>query len=87
MFFWNCEASSPFDYLLLVIAASCWCYAGYCLIQLRYERRSPLVWWEPVPFGGSDLTPLGREYQRRFFLTVLAGACAVMLAVALCASR
>jgi len=27
MFFWNCEAQSPFDYLLLVTAASGWIYA------------------------------------------------------------
>jgi hypothetical protein len=71
MFFWNCEAQSPFDYLLLVTAASGWIYAAWCLIQLRYERR----------------TPLGREYHRRFFLSVLVGACAILLAVALCASR
>lgn len=87
MFFWNCEAASPIDYVLLVITGSAWVYAAYCLIQLRYERRSPLVWWEPVPFGNEGLTTLGKEYQRRFFLAVMAGGCAMMLAVALCASR
>jgi len=56
----------PFDYLLLVTAASGWIYAAWCLIQLRYERRTPLVWWEPVPFSSTDLTPSGREYHRRF---------------------
>ncbi|HZE94248.1 MAG TPA: hypothetical protein VEZ49_06030 [Gemmatimonadales bacterium] len=87
MFFWNCEAQSPFDYLLLVTAGSGWIYAAWCLIQLRYERRTPLVWWEPVPFSSTDLTPSGREYHRRFFLSVLVGACAILLAVAFCASR
>ena len=87
MFFWNCEASSPSEYALLIIAATCWVYAAFCLIQLRYERRSPLVWWEPVPLGTTDLTPRGKEYQRRFFLALLAGACGLMLAVALCTSR
>ena len=87
MFFWNCEAASPVDYLLLVIASTAWIYAAWCLIQLRYERRRPLVWWEPVPFESSDLTPVGREYHRRFFWSFLAGACAICLAVALCASR
>ena len=88
MFFWNCEARSPIDYTLLVIAASSWVYAAWCLIQLRYERRRPLVWWEPVPLlGNSDLTSLGREYHRRFFLSLLVGAGAMMIAVAVCASR
>lgn len=87
MFFWNCEARSPIDYALLVTAASGWIYAVYCLIQLRYERRTPLVWWEPVPFTSTDLTPSGREYHRRFFLSVLVGACAILLAVSFCASR
>ena len=87
MFFWSCEALSPFDYVSLVLAGAGWVYASYCLIQLRYERRSPLLWWEPVPFGSSGLTPLGKEYQRRFFLSFMIGACALMLAVALCASR
>ena len=88
MFFWNCEAASPVDYLLLVVASTAWIYAAWCLIQLRYERRRPLVWWEPVPFfDSSDLTPVGREYHRRFFYSVLVGACAICLAVALCASR
>ena len=87
MFFWNCEALSPVDYLLIVSAASGWVYAAWCLIQLRYERRSSLPWWEPVPFGGSDLTPRGREYHRRFFLSVFMGTCALLMAVALCASR
>ena len=87
MFFWTCEASTPFDYALLLIAATCWCYAGFSLIQIRYERRSPLVWWEPVPFSSADLTPRGRDYHRRFFVALLAGACAILLAVALCASR
>jgi hypothetical protein len=87
MMFWNCEARSPVDYVLLVVAASSWCYAVYCLIQLRYERASPLLWWEPVPFGGADLTARGREYQRRFFFAFLAGACAFMLVAALCTSR
>lgn len=75
------------DYVLLIVGAASWCYAGYCLIQLRYERRRPLPWWEPVPFGRTDLTTLGREYQRRFYLCLLAGACAMMLAVSLCAGR
>jgi hypothetical protein len=87
MFFWYCEAASPADYALLMIAASAWIYAAWCLIQLRYERSTPLVWWEPVPFSSNDLTSLGREYHRRFFLSVLSGACAILLAVALCASR
>lgn len=87
MFFWRCEVTSPIDYLLLIVAAASWCYAGYCLIQLRYERRRPLPWWEPVPFGRTDLTTLGREYQRRFYLALLAGACAMMLVVSLCAGR
>lgn len=87
MFFWNCEARSPLDYLLLTISASAWVYAAWCLIQLRYERRTSLPWWEPVPFGNSDLTPAGREYHRRFFIAILAGACGFLLAVALCASR
>ena len=87
MFFWNCEASSPFDYALLVIAATCWVYAAYCLIQLRYERRTPLIWWEPVPLSRTDLTPTGRDYQRRFFFSILAGLFALLLAVAFCASR
>jgi len=87
MFFWNCEASSPFDYALLVVAATCWVYAAYCLIQLRYERRTPLIWWEPVPFSNADLTPQGRDYQRRFFFSILAGVSAFLLAVAFCASR
>jgi hypothetical protein len=87
MFFWNCEASSPFDYALLVIAATCWVYAAYCLIQLRYERRTPLIWWEPVPLNRTDLTPLGRDFQRRFFFSILAGLFALLLAVAFCASR
>ena len=87
MFFWNCEAASPVDYLLLVIASTAWIYAAWCLIQLRYERRRPLVWWEPVPFDSSDLTPLGRDYYRRFFFSFLTGACTICLAVALCASR
>ena len=87
MLFWNCEAASPVDYALLVIAATAWIYAAWCAIQLRYERRTPLVWWEPVPFSSSDLTLLGREYHRRFLFSLLAGACAILLAVALCASR
>jgi hypothetical protein len=87
MFFWNCEASTPVDYALIVMAATGWVYAAWCLIQLRYERRSPLVWWEPVPFGNADLTPRGRDYHRRFFVSVLAGTCALLLAVALCAGR
>jgi hypothetical protein len=87
MFFWNCEASSPIDYALLVVAATAWVYATWCLIQLRYERSTPLVWWEPVPFSTGDLTALGREYRRRFFFAALAGACAILLAVALCAAR
>jgi len=87
MFFWNCEASSPMDYALLVVAATAWVYATWCLIQLRYERSTPLVWWEPVPFSTGDLTALGREYRRRFFFAASAGACAILLAVALCASR
>jgi hypothetical protein len=87
MFFWNCEAASPVDYLLLMIASTAWIYAAWCLIQLRYERRRPLVWWEPVPFSSNDLTPLGREYHRRFFISLPAGAVAILFAVALCASR
>ncbi len=87
MFFWKCEARSPIDYMLLVVAASGWIYAAWCQIQMRYERRTPLVWWEPVPFSSGDLTTLGREYHRRFFLALLLGACAILLAVALCASR
>ena len=87
MFFWNCEVSSPVDYLLLVVASTAWIYAAWCLIQLRYERRTPLVWWEPVPFSSTDLTTLGREYHRRFLLALPVGACAILLAVALCASR
>jgi len=87
MFFWSCEAASPVDYALLMVAATAWIYAAWCLIQLRYERGTPLVWWEPVPFSNGDLTSLGREYHRRFFVSVLAGACAILLAVALCASR
>jgi hypothetical protein len=87
MFLWNCEAASLYDYLLLVIAAASWCYAGYCLIELRYERQSSLPWWEPVPFGTTDLTLRGREYLRRFFLSFFAGICAVMLAAALCSIR
>jgi hypothetical protein len=87
MFFWNCETASPVDYLLLVIASTAWIYAAWCLIQLRYERRRPLVWWEPVPFDSTDLTSVGREYHRRFFLSLFAGACAILIAVALCASR
>jgi hypothetical protein len=79
--------SSPVDYALLVIAATCWCYAEYCLIQLRFERELPLVWWEPVPLDGTDVTPQGREYQRQFILAFMAGACAVLLAVALCTTR
>lgn len=87
MFLLHCEARSPFDYLLLVLAASSWVYAAYCLIELRYERRRPLVWWEPVPFDRSDLTPRGKEYQRRFYICLVAGAVALMLAVALCSAR
>lgn len=87
MFFWNCEAASPLDYVLLISAATSWVYAAWCLIQLRYERRTPLVWWEPVPFGNRDLTPVGREYHRRFFFAALVGACGILFAVALCASR
>jgi hypothetical protein len=87
MFFWNCEARTPIDYLLLVVASSGWIYAAWCLIQLRFERRTPLVWWEPVPFSNSDLTPSGREYHRRFFFSILLGACAILFAAALCASR
>ena len=87
MFFWNCEVRSPIDYVLLTAAASAWIYAAWCLIQLRYERRTPLVWWEPVPFSSTDLTPSGREYHRRFFVAVFAGAAALLLAAALCASR
>ncbi|MFN2572121.1 MAG: hypothetical protein ABR537_11025 [Gemmatimonadales bacterium] len=87
MFFWTCEASSPVDYLLLISAASCWVYAAWCLIQLRYERRTPLIWWEPVPFTSADLTSVGRNYQRRFFFAILAGLSAILLAVAFCASR
>src|ERR1043166_9029918 len=73
MFFWNCEAASPFDYLVLLTAATCWVYAAWCLIQMPYERRTPLTWWEPGPFGSRDLTPAGRDYHRRLFLAVLAG--------------
>jgi hypothetical protein len=40
-----------------------------------------------VPFSNADLTPLGREYHRRFFISLVAGAGAILLAVALCASR
>ena len=87
MFFWTCEARSPFDYLLLVVAATAWVYAAWCLIQLRYERRTPIVWWEPVPLSSTDLTTLGREYHRRFFAALLLGAGAILLAVALCAGR
>lgn len=87
MLFWKCEAASPIDYVLLIVASTAWIYAAWCLIQLRYERRTPLVWWEPVPFSSTDLTPSGREYQRRFFVAVFAGACAILLAAALCASR
>jgi hypothetical protein len=87
MFFWHCEVRSPIDYVLLTAAASAWIYAAWCLIQLRYERRTPLVWWEPVPFSSADLTPAGREYHRRFFLSLLVGAAAFLLAVALCARR
>jgi hypothetical protein len=87
MFFWTCEVASPIDYLLLVVTATAWIYAAWCLIQLRYERRTPLVWWEPVPFSSTDLTSLGREYHRRFFLSMIASACAILLSVALCASR
>jgi len=87
LFFWSCEASTPYDYALLVITATCWCYAAFCVMQLRYERLSPLVWWEPVPFTSADLTVRGRVYQRRCVLTFLAGTCALLLASALCASR
>ena len=87
MLFWNCEVASPIDYVLLMVASAAWIYSAWCLIQLRYERRTPLVWWEPVPFSTSDLTSQGRDYHRRFFLSLLAGACAILLAVALCASR
>lgn len=87
MFFWNCEAVGPFDYALIVTTGTAWVYAAWCLIQLRYERRSPLVWWEPVPFGNTDLTPRGRDYHRRFFVALLTGACAMLFAVALCAGR
>jgi hypothetical protein len=87
MFFLNCEASNLVDYVLLVGAAASWAYGGYCLIELRYERRAPLLWWEPVPFGITDLTLRGREYLRRFFLSFLIGICAVLLAVALCSTR
>ena len=87
MFFWNCEAASPVDYALLITATTAWIYAAWCLIQMRYERRTPLVWWEPVPFSRNDLTTTGREYHRRLFVALLAGACAILLAVALCASR
>ena len=87
MFFWNCEAASPVDYALLMTAATAWIYAAWCLIQMRYERRTPLVWWEPVPLSSNDLTTTGRDYHRRFFVALLAGACAILLAVALCASR
>ena len=87
MFLWTCEAATPLDYIILIIAATCWVYAAWCLIQMRYERRTPLVWWEPVPFSTSDLTPLGRGYHRRFFIALIAGACGILLAAALCASR
>ena len=87
MFLFNCEVRSPIDYVLLTVSASAWIYAAWCLIQLRYERRTPLVWWEPVPFSSTDLTPIGREYHRRFFIALLSGASALLLAVALCASR
>lgn len=87
MFFLHCEARSPVDYLLLIFAAAMWAYAAYCLIELRYERDKPLVWWEPVPFGTTDLTARGRTYQRRFYLSFVVGACALMLAVALCSTR
>jgi hypothetical protein len=87
MFFWTCEVASPIDYVLLIMTATAWIYAAWCLIQLRYERRTPLVWWEPVPFSNTDLTTLGREYHRRFFFSLLAGSCTILLAVALCASR
>jgi hypothetical protein len=87
MFFWNCEARGLADYLLLVVGASFWCYAVYCLIALRYERRSPLPWWEPVPFANTDLTMPGREYLRRFFFAFVGGVCAMLLAVALCSTR
>ena len=87
LFFLSCEASTPYDYALLVITATCWCYAAFCIMQLRYERQSPLVWWEPVPFTTTDLTVRGRMYQRRCVLTFLAGTSALLLAVALCASR
>ena len=87
MFFWNCEAASPVDYALLIVTATAWIYAAWCLIQMRYERRTPLVWWEPVPLSSSDLTTTGREYHRRFFFALLTGACAILFAVALCASR
>ena len=87
MFFWNCEAASPVDYVLLMVACTAWIYAAWCLIQLRYERRRPLIWWEPVPFSNADLTPLGRDYHRRFFISLVAGAGAILCAVALCASR
>jgi len=87
MFFWNCEAANPFDYALIVTTGTAWVYAAWCLIQLRFEHRSPLVWWEPVPFGNADLTPRGRDYHRRFFGALLTGACAILVAVALCAGR
>jgi hypothetical protein len=87
MFLWNCELRSPFDYAALVLAASCWVYSAYCLIELRYERRRPLVWWEPVPFSSADLTPRGREYFRRFFFAFLGGLSALLLAAAFCAGR
>ena len=87
LFFFSCEASTPYDYLLLVITATCWCYAAFCVFQLRYERQSPLLWWEPVPFTSTDLTGRGRSYQRRFMIAFLAGTCALLLAGALCASR
>ncbi len=86
-FLLTCEASTPYDYMLLVIAATAWCYSAFCVIQLRYERASPLVWWEPVPLGTTGLTDRGRAYHRRFVLAFMAGACALLLAVALCATR
>jgi hypothetical protein len=86
-FLLSCEAATPYDYALLVIAATGWCYAAFCMIQLRYERQSPLVWWEPVPLGTNDLTARGKAYHRRFFLAFMAGTCALLLAVALCATR
>ena len=80
-------AASPIDYVLLMITCAAWIYAAWCLIQLRYERRRPLVWWEPVPLSSTDLTALGREYHRRFFISLFSGAFAILLAAALCASR